>query len=392
VLNRPDPAGAREKLKLMIACSGLGRVRRGFESFADECFDAFRGSDRVLPALLHGPGEVTRANEFAAPLISQHQPLGRAYGWLRARGQEGRRQYEAFSLEQYTFGLSVARHARQQGTDVILFSEAQLGVILLKLRHWLGLRYRTIFSNGGPIPPPFPFCDHVQQLTPFYLDVARNLGVSAEMQSLVPYGFAMPVGARTDKGTLRYELNLPLDRRIVISVAAINRSHKRIDYLINEVAALGPKRPYVLFLGQIDGESAPIQELAAAALGEGNYHFASVPNTKIGPYYQASDLFVLTSLREGLARVLVEAMSHGLPCLVHDYPITRFALGEWGLYSDFAKSGGLASLLRDSLDNLANLEKLAERRQAAVRERFSWEHLLPAYEQMLYTAAGKPLV
>ena len=378
-------------LKVLVACSGLGRVRRGYESFADECFDALRRSDRVTAQLLHGPGEVTRPGEFAAPLVSHRAFLAEAYARLRARGYRPRRDYEAAGVEQASFGLAVARHAARHGTDVILFSELQLGAVLGRLRRWFGLRYRTLFSNGGPHLPPFPGCDHIQQLTPSHLTNACGRGVPDAVQSMVPYGFAMPAGVPSDKAAHRRTLNLPIDRPIVLSVAAIKRTHKRLDYLIDEVAALGGERPYVLFLGQTEDESDAVKAQAASMLGEGNHRFASVSNTGIGPYYQASDLFVLSSLSEGLPRVLVEAMAHGLPCLVHDYAITRFVLGEWGFYADFSKPGGLTYLLRGALENVHDLGNLAGQRQASVRGRFGWDHLLPAYERMLFTAAGKRL-
>ena len=119
------------------------------------------------------------------------------------------------------------------------------------------------------------------------------------------------------------------------------------------------------------------------------YRFLSIPSTEVGAYYQASDLFVLPSVHEGFGRVFGEAMLRGLPCLAHDYPVARYVLGDLGFFADFTQPGHLTALLRHCLENLAGLSRMADERRNAVRERFGWERLLPAYEQLLFTAAGR---
>ena len=301
----------------------------------------------------------------------------------------GRWKYESFTLEHYSFGLSVAHQAVKYGAEVIVYSEPPLGVALGALRRWFGLRYRTLFSNGAPFVPPYPYADHVQQLAPVYLDQALRYGVPANTQSLVPYGFAVPALDPATKADLRRRLNLPPDRPIIICVAAINASHKRLDYLIDEAAGLGRPGPFVLFLGQTEPESEGIKARAASALAADQYRFLSIPSAEVGAYYQASDLFVLPSIHEGFGRVFGEAMFRGLPCLAHDYPVARYVLGDLGFYADFTRPGGLTGLLRHCLENLPGLAQMADERRNAIRERFSWERLLPAYERLLSTAAGR---
>ena len=148
-----------------------------------------------------------------------------------------------------------------------------------------------------------------------------------------------------ERSALRRRLELPLDKQIVISVAAINKAHKRIDYLIREVAALPGQRPYLVMLGQQESEAAELRSMAENLLGQGNFLMTSVPYNDVADYYDASDVFVMASVREGFGLVMVEAQARGLACLAHDYETARYVLGSEGSFADFTRPGSLTRLL-----------------------------------------------
>jgi glycosyltransferase involved in cell wall biosynthesis len=154
-----------------------------------------------------------------------------------------------------------------------------------------------------------------------------------------------------------------------------------MDYLIQEVASLPEPRPYLVLLGQMDGESEDVIKLANQHLGEANFQINTVSPTEVHLYYQAADTFVLASLREGFGRVFLEAMAHGLPCLAHDYAVTRFVLGDYGVFANFEISGGLTKLIKQvSMQDTSS--NRCERFQS-IYNRFSWDKLGPEYISML---------
>jgi 1,2-diacylglycerol 3-alpha-glucosyltransferase len=159
-----------------------------------------------------------------------------------------------------------------------------------------------------------------------------------------------------------------------------------MDYFLQETASLPDSRPFPLIVGETDDETPAIRSLATKLFGETNFDIRTVAAKDVMKYLRASDAFALGSLREGLPRVLLEAMSQGLPCLVHDYRTSRFVLGDFGTFGDFTRIGSLSSLLSKTLlREMSDADRGS--RHAYIYKKFSWSSLRPAYAQMIQTAA-----
>jgi glycosyltransferase involved in cell wall biosynthesis len=233
--------------------------------------------------------------------------------------------------------------------------------------------------------------DHIQQVAPPHYNEALAAGEPPNKHSLVPYGIRVPDGdPDTDLAaveTVRRSLGLPLDRKIVLSVGAINSHHKRMDYTIREVAALpANRRPYLVMLGAFEDETRQMLALADELLGREHHAIRSVPYSEVTDYYLAADAFVLSSLKEGFGRVYLEALIHGLPTIGHDDPVISYVLGDAGIKADLARPGGLTGLLTGVLSTSRDPAAAAARR-ASVGARFAWERLAPQYAAMFRRCA-----
>jgi glycosyltransferase involved in cell wall biosynthesis len=270
---------------------------------------------------------------------------------------------------------------RRRPPDVVYFSEWHTGLGLAALRRLAGGRHRLVLCNGTMALEGFGHLDRVQELTPAALDAVLARGGDPERHTMLPLGFEiapeLPAVPRADRAMLRERLGLPREGEVVLSVAALNRHHKRLDYLIEEVARLPAPRPFLLLAGQREAETPGLEALARERLGAEGHSIRTVPQAEVAGLHAASDRFVLPSLGEGLPRALIEALAAGLACLVHDYGVTRFALGEHGRYADFTRPGALAGLLAqpDSGDPAA--------RHRSALERFGWDALRPRYVELL---------
>jgi glycosyltransferase involved in cell wall biosynthesis len=98
--------------------------------------------------------------------------------------------------------------------------------------------------------------------------------------------------------------------------------------------------------------------------------------------YAHCALFVLPSSLEGLSVALLEAMSHGAPCLVSDIPPNLEALEETG----WSFRSGDAEHLAEQLSALLREPDLCRRLGAAARARveqhFSWDAVARALERV----------
>ena len=363
-------------IKIFLLCSGLGNVQRGFESFTQECFHALSQVPELDITLLKGGGESTE-RQIVLWNFPRDSWLGNYLGKLTGRC--------SYYIEQSSFTFCLLFYIFLQKPDVIYFSDGIVGNILWHWRKKTGQSYKLLFSNGGPLSPPFTRWDHIQQVAPIHLQGAIQAGEPLEKQSLVPYGINMDAELKilsiADKAALRRKLELPDNLPIILSVAAINKSHKRLDYLIREIAQLPKPRPYLLMLGQIEPESAEIMALANELLEPDKFQIKTVASDQVADYYQVADAFVLASLGEGFGRVFLEAMSYGLPCITHDYEVSRFVLKDEGYFGNFELAGSLTSLISDVLSQNNDNSKL--RRHQSVYERFSWKKLHLDYFKMI---------
>lgn len=374
-------------IKIFILCSGLGYIQRGYESFAQGFFEAFSQSDDLDVTLFKGKGK-SSSKEIALWNISHTSKI--SYELSKLFKKPGRR--DPYFIHQLSFFLSLLPHIYLKNPDIIYFTEPSLGTLLWHWRSLIDQKYKLLFRNGGPCKPTiFYRWDHIQQMAPTHLQTALDVGVPVEKQSLLPHSIHISsefhILAASKRQVLRHKLGLPEKRPLILSVAAINKSYKRVDYVIHEIASMPEPRPYLLLLGQQCKESPEIIHLGNSLLGKDNFQIKTVAKNQVTDYYRIADAFVLASLYEGFGIVFLEAMSHGLPCLAHDYEITRFILGQYGYLANFQLTGNLAHLVPQALAESHDISK-RYLRYKTIYERFSWDKLRPDYLKLMQECAN----
>ena len=365
-----------KRIRVLLACSGVGRVNRGIETFFREAFDGLRATPALDLRLIKGQGIVS-ANELVSWNLPRTGILARLLGRLSKRN--------GYVVEQWSSLFSVAAQIRRFRPHVVFYSDANLGFLLFRLRKWIGVPFQLLFSNGGPVRPPFTRTDFVHQVAPCYYLEALGAGEPAAKHFCIPYGIRVADPPQqlnpASREKLRRELGLPIKRKVVLSVGWIRRIHKRMDYVIEEIARLPQPRPFLQLLGSMDAESREIIELGLKLLGEDGFRATEVPYTRVGDFYRAADCFVLGSLAEGFGRVYLEAQMHGLPTIAHRNAVTQYVLWNSETLRDLTKPGELALAVAAEFSKPADFrERFA--RWEVVRDRFDWPVLLPSYVSM----------
>ena len=369
-------------VRVFLPCTGLGHERRGFETFTRDCAAALGGDPRLEIRVFGGGGELLPDEREVWNL----RRSGMLAGVLSAITGADR-----YFIEQVSFFAGFVGALSLQKPDLVYFADVNLGNACWHWRRLTRQRYRLLYYNGGPTTRPFTRCDLVQQVSPEHYDSAMARGEDANRQFLLPHGVAIdPVFrplAPADRAAHRAAYGIPAGVPVVLSVGALDASHKRMDHVIDEVATMA-SRPHLVLLGAKTRETPALRERAEARLAA-RCTMLTLPHEDVRAMYGAADVFVLASLVEGFGIAQVEALAAGLPCVAHETATSAYVLGPHGVLADLRVPGILAS----TLDRLLKVDAAADAprlRHAWARAKFSWDTLAPAYaDALIACAAGR---
>lgn len=354
-------------MKVALLCSGLGNVNRGHEVFARDLFDLV--NDAVEITLFKGGGEPA-AGELVIANIPRNSPcLDHIHVAVSAKWEAAVREQERIRIEAETFAYAALRPLLEGEFDVIHCLEQEVCNIIYDQRHLFKKTPKIVFSNGGAIPAKdLPRCDFVQEHTDY------NLSQSARDKAfMIPHGVDLDLfdpGIDTD---FRARHGIPEDAFVVISVGTICYWHKRMDYVIKEIASVDDV--YLMIVGQECSDTPAIMELGRQLLGE-RVLFTKMSHDELPKAYAAADLFVLGSLFETFGIVYIEAMAMGLPVVCTNHVNQRSIVKE-GIFVDMSKPGALAAALRNR--DPVHLASLGEKGRDIVRKHYDLKMLKQSY-------------
>ncbi len=139
-------------------------------------------------------------------------------------------------------------------------------------------------------------------------------GFDEERIFVVPYGVDLKQFHRIDKAD---------DVFRVVYVGRITL-RKGIHYLLQAFKELNLPKAELLLIGEIDSPLEPLMNEHK----EWFKHIPSVPKIELHRYYSNSSVFVLPSLADSFALVVLEAMACGLPVIISENTGAQEALNE----------------------------------------------------------------
>jgi 1,2-diacylglycerol 3-alpha-glucosyltransferase len=367
--------------RVAIASVGLGRIQRGYERYFNGIFSALRDDFDIVLYKSAGP---ERPGEKVPSLFG---PVMTACRILPLGVIPGAAEYKSYKHDCLAFGLTLLPQLVRDRFNVVHVIDYPLAIALLKLRRAFGYRGQVIFCDGGLMPPQYyPRADYVQVTAEVHFQEALAWGIPSSRVTMIPCGFsAQQFAFAADRRQLRRKYGISDNTFVILSVAAINRGHKRVDHIVEEVSRL--KGDVLLWMdGRLDDPS--LAEMARQKLGE-RCRITHVPSRDVAELYHLADVFVHAALDEGFGLVVCEAAAAGLMVLVHDSPHFRWLVGDSDCLVDMNAPGQLSRRLQElAACRPQDLNRPARQLGTSMRDRFDWEVLAPAYKEMYRKVAA----
>lgn len=322
--------------KVALLCSGLGVVRRGHEVFARDLYDLLK--DDLDITIYKGGGE-SSPRELVIPHVPrQSKTLDKMHLPVPDKWYAAAAEVERMRIEGESFAWGALGHLLAGDYDVIHCLEQEVCNTLYGLRHLFAKTPKFLWSNGGAIPAHAqPRCDFVQEHSEGNLNASDR-----EKAFVIPHGVDLERFHPAVESDFRARHGIPTEAFVVISVGSICYWHKRMDYVIREVAALPDA--WLLIVGQETADTPAIKALGTELMG-GRIVFTSMPHDDLPQAYAAANVFVLGSLFETFGIVYIEAMAMGLPVISTHHPNQRAIVKE-GIFIDMSQPGALATVLK----------------------------------------------
>lgn len=217
----------------------------------------------------------------------------------------------------------------------------------------------------------------------------RCAGVSAQRLLLLENSIDLSAHARTRSiAEAKARLGFDPARPLIGAVGRLS-PEKGFDHLLAAAAMLRASRSPAQLVIVGGGDEEPRLRAMIERLELGPDLRLAGFQADPRPYYEALDVFALSSLREGLPNVLLEAMAFGVPCVA-----TRIAgiprLIEDGVSGQLVRPGDTAALAA-GLTELLNDDEMRQRLGVAgrrvVEERYNFarrmERLAALYDEIL---------
>jgi glycosyltransferase involved in cell wall biosynthesis len=355
-------------VKIAMACPGVGLVQRGFERMFSDLFDLVK--DDIDVTLFKGGGP-TSDNAINLRFIQRNGKFLKYFPFHKLLGRT------TIHVECMTFAISLLLAIRSKEIGIIHCTDPPLARILYKLRKRFKLKFRLLYSEACAMPPShYPPADHMHQISQITYSDALDDGIPVDYMTVIPLGF-YPDKFRVNKSKseLRDQYGIPQDAFVILNLSALNRYHKRIDYLIDECSAVPDD--FILWIdGSLDQGDPDLIQYAQNKLGE-KCRVTHLPSKHVGELFAMADLMVHTASFEAFGIALVEGASTGLPVITHNAPHFHWLMNNDTCEINMNIKGNLSKKIQELIprkDQLSDFDNSKE-----ILKRFDWNCLKQQY-------------
>ena len=287
-------------------------------------------------------------------------------------------------------------HSHVSGHDYILFAG-----LLAKLKHakhihtthcpWTDSSFRPwilrpfLFINDLFMNKlAFKFVDKIVAITPWELETLNKHVKDEDKITCIPNGADNIFFKKIEKSKNNFRKKYGIKEKYLVLFFGRLNPTKGPEMLAKAAVEISKERKDIAFVwaGPDEGKLKEVQEIIK---GHKNMMWIGPVNDKkqIAEMYQAADIYVLPSYREGLPLTLFEAMASGLPIVASPVNGVPYALTEYenGLFADYGDIGRLKDciglLLNPILWNIIsnnNIEKAKNYKWDSISKKYLEEY------------------
>jgi glycosyltransferase involved in cell wall biosynthesis len=189
----------------------------------------------------------------------------------------------------------------------------------------------------------------------------------------------------------RRHVGLPVEALVLGLVGRMDRGKRHLEMVnvFDQLAAAVPDLRLLLVGAGGDHEAQVLARISASAV-TGRIHLAGYQEDP-RCHYQAMDLLVVPSLREGFSNVVLEAMASGVPVLAHPTPghAETITPAVDGFLADLATEANLLRQLQAAMAEPACLVELGKKAREKIATHYSLEGMAAHYAR-LYRELVRP--
>ena len=213
----------------------------------------------------------------------------------------------------------------------------------------------------------------------FYIAISRKIkevmvndGLPEDRINVVHSGIDLNRFKNSSKEHLISEFDIRKGDRVVINVAHL-AWHKGQKYLVEAIPRVLASVPEARFFIVGGGELMDDLKYRAISLGIGDKLVFTGFRRDVGAFYKTADLFVMSSVQEGLGTALLDALAMGKPVVAARSGGIPEAVqdGETGLLVAAGDAKALADGIVEMLTKTGKAKIMAENGLWKVRENFS---------------------
>ena len=234
--------------------------------------------------------------------------------------------------------------------------------------------YGYYISKYTYIPILFKMVDKVIAITPWEIEFLLSYGCDKDKIKIIPNGMSDIFYKKIKNNDFRRKIKISDKDKMVLFFGRLNIT-KGIDKLIEVAKEISKERKdiYFVFRGPDEGMRSLVEKTSKE-----NRNIILIKETRdkeeIAKTYQAADVYVLPSYREGLPLTLFEAMASGLPVIASPVNGIPYEMKEPenGFLVKYGDLSSLKKRILQILDDKKLAKKISENNKEKAKN-YDWD-------------------